>query len=401
MAPSFMPPALASRVEHNPRNPELTPERLEQFERGLPQPLPADFREVLARYNGAYLGRCATGLQDALEREVHLDEFHGLNDNGGWELKYGEEDIPSDVLVFASQYGSINRFGLQLVDRPDFARGTIWFFDSNAPTETEDLYVPRDCAKSFTAFLARLSPLPEAPLAEMAPASEDPDSPWSHPEALEKHPADAPTPEKPLVLAGHGHAIASARLDVHVSTYLPDLEGREYRYQPDRATVMYALEIQADEHSGEDGAPAPYAQDLPVAAAHGGRHPTLAEWSTLVVGEEGDWDAWYGNDAPRLDGNRLTVLERSGADLKVRWEASYSEYGRDFAFVFEGPVRFEGIRFDVRDTADIDRVLASAFGGSHQPGEWTRSVGERQDRGAHAPEDWRYVFPVTLVPRGP
>lgn len=232
-------------------------------------------------------------------------------------------------------------------------------------------------------------------------APDDPEDPWRHPEALEKVPADAPTADRPLVLAGHGHAIGSASLDVYVSTWVPDLEAREYRYQPDRATVMYSLEIHAEEGSGEDGVPEPYASTLPVAAANGGRHPSLAEWSTLVVGPEGDWDAWCGNDAPGLQDNRLTVLERSGADLRLRWEASYSQYGRDFAFLFEGPVRFEGIRFDVKDPADIDRVLASAFGGGHRPDEWTRKVGERQDRGAQAPEDQRYRFPVTLVPREP
>jgi hypothetical protein len=401
MAPSFLPPALASRVRHSLQNPELTPERLEQFERGLPHPLPADFREVLVQYNGAHLGNCTTGLHDALEQEVRIDEFLGLPDKGWFQLEHGGEHIPSDVLVFAHQRGSINRFGLQLSDRPDSPRGTVWFFDSNAPTETEDLFVPSVCATSFSEFLARLSPLPDVPVAPVSEAPDDPEDPWRHPEALEKVPADTPTPARPLVLAGHGHAIDEARLDLHVITWVPDLEAREYRYQPDRATVRYSLELRADDSSGEDGVPEPYAQDIPVAAANGGRHPSLAEWSTLVVDSEGDWDAWYGNDAPRLDGNRLTVLGLTGQDLTLRWEASYSQYGRDFAFLFEGPVRFEGIRFDVKDPADIDRVLTSAFGGSHRPEEWARKVGERQDRGEHLPEGQRYRIPVTLVPRSP
>ncbi|WNG40514.1 SMI1/KNR4 family protein [Archangium violaceum] len=401
MPPSAIPPALASRVSRNPQHPELTHERLEQFERGLPHPLPADFREVLVQYNGALLGVCATGLHDRLEREVRIDEVLGLHDKGWSQLEYGDENIPSDVLVFAQQYGSINRFGLQLADRPDSARGTVWFFDTHTPPESDDYFVASACAESFTAFLARLSPLPDAPVDPEAQAEAEGEDPWSHPETLEKVPADRPTPEKPLVVAGHGHAIEGARLEVYVTTWLPDLEAREYRYQPDRPTVMYSLEIHVGESSNEDSQPAPYASNIPVAAATGGRHPTLAEWSTLVVGSEGDWDAWYGNDAPSLHDNRLTGLERSGADLKLRWEASYSQYGRDFAFVFEGPVRHEGIRFDVKDPADIDRVLTSAFGGNHQPGEWTRNVGERQDRGVNVPADMRYVFPVTLVPRVP
>lgn len=399
---SFLPPALASRIRHAPSAPELTPEQVEQFERGLSHPLPADFRELLVRFNGALLGNCFAGFRDALDREVRIDELFGLRAEDRFRLKASEEHIPSDVMVFTHQYGSINRFGLQLADRPDSPRGTIWFFDSNAPTETEDLYVARECAPSFSAFLAQLTPLPDAAVDPVPLESpDDPNDPWRHPEALEKVPADVPTPQRPLVLAGHGHAIERAHLTVYVSTWIPDLEARAYRYQPDRATVMYSLEIQAEDSSGEDGVPEPYANTLPVAEANGGRHPSLAEWSTLVVGPEGDWDAWYGNDAPSLQDNRLTVLERTGADLRLRWEAKYSQYGRDFAFLFEGPVRFEGIRFDVKDPADLDRVLAAAFGGGHRPDEWTRKVGERQDRGAQASEDERYRFPVTLVPREP
>jgi hypothetical protein len=397
MPPFVLPPALAPRARHSERNPPLTPERLEQFERRLPHPLPVDFREALVQYNGVKLGPCSTGLLNMMGGDLRVDEVLGLNDRGLSELEYGGEDIPSDVLAFASPSGGVNRFGLQLADRPDSPRGTVWYFDAYAPSEAEDLYVASVYAESFTAFLARLSPLPEAPLRPM-PVEEDPASPWSHPEALEKVPADVPTPEKPLVLAGHGHAIEGARLEVDVTTWLPDPEAGVYRYAPDRATARYALELDADARSGERGLPAPSAADIPVLAANGGRHPTLAEWPTLVIAAEGDWDAWCGNDAPSLFDNRLTGLGRTGAELKLRWEASYSQYGRDFAFVFEGPVRHAGIRFDVRDPADIDRVLASAFGGNHLPAEWMRHVGERQDRGENVPPDMRYAYPVTLVP---
>ncbi|RKH37292.1 SMI1/KNR4 family protein, partial [Corallococcus llansteffanensis] len=372
-----------------------TQEQLEQFERSLPHPLPADFRAVLVRYSGgADLGPCSTGLRDGLEREVRIDTLHGLREGALDALEYGDKHIPSDVLVFSHQYGTINRFGIQLADRPESPRGTVWFFDSDAPTETEDLYVPSACAASFSAFLAQLTPLVEA-VPDPEASDSAPGSSWHPPEVREKAPADAPTPEKPLVLAGQAHAVVSARLGIQVNTWIPDAEWRAYGYHPDRATVRYWLELEGADQEGEDGAPAPGAQDLPVARANGGRHPTLAEWSTLVVGPEGDWDAWYGNDAPALVENRLTVLGRSGADLMLRWEASYSEYGHDLTFLFEGPVRFDGIRFDVEDPADIERVLASAFGGAHRPGEWTRQVGERRSLGA-APA--RSVLPVTLVP---
>ncbi|MFY1828465.1 SMI1/KNR4 family protein [Myxococcus fulvus] len=394
MSSTALPPALASRAWRNSQNPQLTRERLQRFEEGLPLPLPSDFRDVLVAYNGVHLGPCSTGLRDALGDEVHIDELLGLHDHDWTPLRRGGTDIPMDILVFTQQRGSVNRFGLQLADRPDSPRGTVWFFDINAETETSDLYVPSACAASFGEFLSRLVPLPEDPRF-FTPPSDEP----TPPESPEKRPADVPTPQKPLVLAGHGHTVEDARLDIRVTTRLRDEGTSAYRYQPDRATAQYDLELRVDSTSDEDGRPAPYASAMPVTDANQGRHPTLAEWPGLVVGQEEPWDAWYGTDAPSLGDNRLTVLERSGADLQVRWEARYSWAGRDLPFLFEGRVRIGGIRFDVASPEDIDRVLASAFGGRHQAGEWIRIVGEQKDRGPQVPEEGRYVFPVKLIPR--
>ncbi|AKF85224.1 hypothetical protein MFUL124B02_10600 [Myxococcus fulvus 124B02] len=391
---SALPPVLAARARRNSQNPHLTRERLERFEAGLPQPLPPDFRDVLVAYNGLYLDPCATGLRDALGDEVQIDELLGLHDHDWTPLRLGGTDIPLDILVFTQQRGSVNRFGVQLVDRPDSPRGTVWFFDCNAETETSDLYVPSACAASFGEFLARLVPLPEDPRF-FTPPDDEP----TPPESLEKVPADVPTPEKPLVLAGHGHTVEDARLDIRVTTLLRDEGASAWRYQPDRATARYDLELRVDSTSDEDGQPAPYASAMPVTEANQGRHPTLAEWPGLVVGQEEPWDAWLGPDAPSMGGNRLTVLERSGADLKVRWEARYSRAGQDLPFLFEGPARIGGIRFEVTSPEDIDRVLASAFEGRHQADEWIRIVGEQRDRGARVPEEGRYVFPVKLIPR--
>jgi hypothetical protein len=387
-------PATLARAQHHSLSPKLTPKRLAQFERGLPHPLLEDFRKVLLEYNGALLGECAVQLPGAPGREVRIHELLGVHDEGWGRLEHGLDDIPSDVLVFA-EAGPLDCFGLQLADRKDSPRGTVWFFDSEEGPRTQDtLYTARPCAPSFTAFLEQLTPLPDA---SVDPLPEDPRSPWKDPAALEKRPADKPTSRKPLVLAGHGHGIQRAVLSIHVSAWSQHPKTYEYRYTPGRARATYSLEIEVDERSGEDGLPAPEAQAIPVAAAHKGRHPTLAEWSSLVVGPVKGWEASYGNDAPRLTNNRLTVLGRKGTTLKVRWEATYSQFGRDFAFLFEGPVQFPGIRFNVRAPEDVDRVLASAFGGDHRPEEWTRKVGRRMDRGENEPE--RYLYPVTLVPR--
>jgi hypothetical protein len=48
--PPRLQPAVLARAQHHSLSPKLTPKRLAQFERGLPHPLPEDFRKVLLEY---------------------------------------------------------------------------------------------------------------------------------------------------------------------------------------------------------------------------------------------------------------------------------------------------------------------------------------------------------------
>ncbi|NTX16009.1 SMI1/KNR4 family protein [Myxococcus sp. CA056] len=387
-----LPPSLAAHLASLFQPSPPTSEQLEHFERGLPHPLPADYRELLTLHNGLELGRCATGTTDALGDEVHLGTLFAIRAEGRERLEPGGEHLPPDVMAFARHWGSINLFGIQLGDRPDSPAGTIWFFDSNADTDTADLFVARVHAPSFSAFLERLTPVPEAPAPSEPEAASEEAPPWNYPEAPDQVPPDAPSPEKPLVLGGHGHAMASAVLDVRIDTWAQDVESSQYRYLPERSTARYILEMEPPHSTVEDGQPAPVAGDVPVLHANGGRHPTLDEWSSLIVGPEGDWEAWYGNDAPALVHNRLTVLSRTGAELKVRWEARYADHGRERAFLFEGPVQLGSIHLYVETPEDIDRALEAALGIRLLPEEWTRQLHPRQDRGS-----WHDVLPVTLT----
>jgi hypothetical protein len=72
---------------------------------------------------------------------VRIHELLGVHDEGWGRLEHGLDDIPSDVLVFA-EAGPLDCFGLQLADRKDSPRGTVWFFDSEEGPQTQGLRVP-------------------------------------------------------------------------------------------------------------------------------------------------------------------------------------------------------------------------------------------------------------------
>src|SRR5262249_27349663 len=75
---------------------------------------------------------------------------------------------------------------------------------------------------------------------------------------------------------------------------------------PSRATLLCGLYVTVDDHSGEDGAAAPCIQSIPITRREG-RYPLLHEITGSVVDDPDDsaWDAWFGNDAPSLEGNWL------------------------------------------------------------------------------------------------
>lgn len=211
-------------------------------------------------------------------------------------------------------------------------------------------------------------------------------------------PARLPFMVGELWLGGEPHEVEAVSLDVFLTVEVWDEQAQHLLYQPDRAYLSYSLDIRVNDESGEDGAPAPAIQALPVKDAYGRPgFPSLAELGTLNIDglEDQDWDAWYGNDAPALDRNRLRFLGWNGTRLRLRWEAEYDDWNPKAhkALLFEGEAEFGPISMRVRAPEDADRFLAAAW--PNQPLDaFTKEVSERRDWGADFPDEQRYLYTV-------
>ncbi len=70
-------------------------------------------------------------------------------------------------------------------------------------------------------------------------------------------------------------------------------------------------------------------------------------------------EAWWGNDAPSLDGNRLEIKsELKAGPVDVLWTATSS---RGAKLKFEGPVEFMGISLKVKKVTDVDGFLRKVW----------------------------------------
>lgn len=136
------------------------------------------------------------------------------------------------------------------------------------------------------------------------------------------------------------------------------------------SAVDFWIALVVDESSGEDGAPSPEVQTLPVSRMLG-RVPLLGELPGLVVDDaEGAWDAWYGNDAPPLVDNRLTFGRWTGACIAARWDARVDESWREGwpegpepgRLQFEGSLRFKQFTAHAADPANADAWMRATWG---------------------------------------
>ncbi|MBX7187112.1 MAG: hypothetical protein K1Y01_18370 [Vicinamibacteria bacterium] len=214
-----------------------------------------------------------------------------------------------------------------------------------------------------------------------------------------------PRPRATLTIEGETHAVRKATIGLHIAGEVWDARSKSSRYEPRPADVTYGLEVEVDDRSGEDGAPAPQIQSLPVLRAAGGRHPSLARLGELVVQELDDgydcdeWDAWFGNDAPGLCGNRVVFQGWEGNALRVRWEARYDQGGRSRPFLFEGLVDFTGIYVRVKEAEDADIFLKGAWG-AQDPGTLDKHVLGWTDHGAEMTADRRFSFAAIYTRKG-
>lgn len=161
-----------------------------------------------------------------------------------------------------------------------------------------------------------------------------------------------------LILSGQRHPVERAELYLGRATRWPRPK------QLDDANVNLGLDVRVDEHSGEDGAPAPAIQSIPVRQALG-RWPYFDELPGLVIAVKGDaaWDAWLGNDAPPLRANRLSFGRWSGHSIEVTWSASWGgRLSRSRTLVFEGTVVFAGIKLYLYEDESIEALITGMWG---------------------------------------
>lgn len=223
--------------------------------------------------------------------------------------------------------------------------------------------------------------------------------------ALAGTPAPAAKQPATLTIEGRRRPVESARFGIHIQTEVWDTASKSYRAAQDAASASYSLEVHVDEHSGEDGAPAPSVDDIPVPRAFGGRHPSLKELARLTVRERDDgddcdaWGAWFGNDAPGLCGNVVSFEGWEGPALRIRWRAHYDERDGQKPFEFEGLAEFTGIYVNVRRGEDPDRYVKAGWGGEPVAALERHLLG-RSDHGADWPADRRYSETYVYMPKG-
>jgi hypothetical protein len=205
----------------------------------------------------------------------------------------------------------------------------------------------------------------------------------------------------PLELDGVSYAIESTKFGLSIATEEWSEMEQRWIYGPDHIATNYSLEIIVDEDSGNDGAPSPMAQSIPVFRAAGGRSLPPAALAGLEVDDEGDWDAWYGNDSPQLEANRIRFGAVNGNRIRLRWDAKYT-WGRHEEprrFVFDGEVELPVLRVSVKEEADADAFVKASFGEAYFS-TLAKEVGEWQTYGDSMPADRRRWLPVTYRPKG-
>lgn len=142
---------------------------------------------------------------------------------------------------------------------------------------------------------------------------------------------------------------------------------RQPLYGAEHATAEYWLSVKVDERSGQDGAPWPEADVIPVARA-AKRHPFVSELAGLTVDDDDDWEAWFGNDAPELEDNRLTfgAWNPTRKTIGLEWRATYETRAGTKPFRFVGAATFKGITLSVRAAEDADAIVRRVFGDDYR-----------------------------------
>ncbi len=143
---------------------------------------------------------------------------------------------------------------------------------------------------------------------------------------------------------GETQTCLSARLGLSLET--ESYNGKDWVYG-EELQVMVSLEVMVDEESGEDGAAAPDAhwvmKPIPADLFH-------SEWDDSAP----EFEAWFGNDAPVLEKNRIRLLGRAeGGKVKVEWVGHCGK----LPMTCSGLVDFSGLAVRVRQPEDAAGFL--------------------------------------------
>jgi len=144
--------------------------------------------------------------------------------------------------------------------------------------------------------------------------------------------------------------VLSARFGLSLVSESWDSKKEEWVYGKD-LSLMAMLEVMVDEDSGEDGAPAPDAhwhiKPVPDDLFH-------STWTDQAP----EFEAWFGNDAPELENNRIELKGRQGdGRVLLRWTSECEGE----SVVVEGPFEFDGLKVTLLDPDDLKPFLKKVW----------------------------------------
>lgn len=155
-----------------------------------------------------------------------------------------------------------------------------------------------------------------------------------------------------LTVDGRPRAILHCELSLRVETETWDEACEQWVYGRNPALTL-ALEVVVDENPGQDGALAPS-----VYVALPSNSP--AQLSGTVFQESSHrFEAWWGNDAPKLVDNRLELKsELVSGPVELTWTAT-SDKGTTLSL--EGSVEFAGLSLKVKRVSDAEGYLKKVW----------------------------------------
>lgn len=155
-----------------------------------------------------------------------------------------------------------------------------------------------------------------------------------------------------LSFNGKTYAVENAELSLRVETETWDAATNSWVYGR-KPTLVLALELWVDSGAGEAAGLAPNVYfHLPTTIS--------ADLSGLRLDEaEHTVEAWWDNDAPALESNRLELRSALTCEpLELRWSATAASGAE---LIFEGTVTFVGLSLKVQRPTDVEGFLSRVW----------------------------------------